>query len=374
MKRRTSVVISLILTIIMVFSLSVSSSYALIYNRGIVSKYLKSIQERYYNNSKDNNQNENPEVVSEEEQEQETEQQDIEESAEEVNPDESTELEENKEEAVEEQKNDEAVETTPSIPRPIWVISHRCNNSGDIWRSCNQGANAVEIDIRRRKNGTWVLNHDGAYFPSISLERFFKEASVESRLCLVILDIKDPVKMGELNKRIHEYMDKYGCNNIRVIYSVSTIEKGRKYFPQISNSLRYNEGLCIDYESNAQGVNNLFASLGVENCWYGHGIASRYLEWAIRLYPGLTEGMKLRDGDGVIKKVENWTLNDKDIIEERIIDMNVDAIIVEGGGGDFHLGYCGIYNTMRVINEHPDKVYIATRADNPFVKFTHYTN
>lgn len=35
-------------------------------------------------------------------------------------------------------------------PKPIWVIGHRANNRGNVDKALKQGANGVEIDIRRK--------------------------------------------------------------------------------------------------------------------------------------------------------------------------------------------------------------------------------
>ena len=34
-------------------------------------------------------------------------------------------------------------------PKPVWMIGHRANNRGDVDKALRQGANGVEIDIRR---------------------------------------------------------------------------------------------------------------------------------------------------------------------------------------------------------------------------------
>ena len=259
--------------------------------------------------------------------------------------------------------------------RPVWILSHRCNNPGDVKKATAQGANGVEIDLRRCKDSVkeedgevrWVLNHDAALASSLSLKNFFKDELADSKCCLVYLDIKNVKKMTDLMDRIHQYMDKYDRGNVWFVYSVSSLSDA-KYFDDIASKLRKNEGLMVDRSSNYKGVNQKFKDLKVENCWYAHGI---YDENVARFYKIRASLKKAKELDGsVFKKTASWSMYSKSGIKDRLITLGCDAVVVEGGGGDYH--HCGrvsgIKYAMEVLKENSSKIRIATAEDNPFVK------
>lgn len=286
--------------------------------------------------------------------------------------------------------------------RPIWIQGHRCNTNYEteyrgsgvkllpesdrkVAHALNHGCNGVEIDLRHRAcDDTIRLCHDNSVtiYHSESLQDFLSLPELrDPRLTLVLYDIKEPEYIKEIMAITHEFMDKdafapldasgkpiEGANHtVNFIYSCSTLygifgrdNSAHRYFPEIVNDLRPNEGMCVDYENGYNKVNEFFREIKCPRSWYGNGIFSGVYGSGTR--NGCKNAVRIRDAAANpydFKGVESWTCHNKGDLVTRL-NWGIDSSMVDGPhhDGDF------VAKAIREVKG----AHLATRDDVPFFK------
>lgn len=79
-----------------------------------------------------------------------------------------------------------------SSPRAIFVVAHRINGSAAL-AALPAETRALECDVRADADGRWVVDHDGAFPWSRSIERHARDVGALPRaLDVLVLDVKTP--------------------------------------------------------------------------------------------------------------------------------------------------------------------------------------
>lgn len=260
--------------------------------------------------------------------------------------------------------------------RPVYVIGHRCNDTGDIDLVIRKGCNALECDIHYNENEKdFYVNHDIA--AGTNLKDWLNAArevknQYPRQFSLIVFDCKfaesnyietDEV-MFLLRKQVRDYLNK-GRNPLNVIFSIALYEK-RQCFGKISDSLRKNEGIAIDQSDEPDHISDFFNEININNCWYADGVPS--FESKDKIFPHVMRACQLRDEAGRIKKVYAWTMAAEKTIRQFFAGACVDAIIVNVAGTIFPFSDNGLDNALKVIDE-SSTCRLALRNDEPFKVF-----
>lgn len=283
--------------------------------------------------------------------------------------------------------------------RPVWIIGHRANNRGDVDKALRQGANGVEIDIRRgdyspdptKDESKWLINHDGYRPPwSLTLEEYFAFELRDSKkkndpnatntakdgFCVLFLDIKTPDKdLNNLQWQIRGWMKEYKLHFF-VVYQVETYKQAMMSGGIGGCWCNGEEGVCVAWDSAENGkkwndwcVKNW--QPGMTHCWFGNGFGLETFWWTTRatyINNSLIEGKKLRDDrNGAIQKIGTWSLNSERAVKNALIDFDCDWALCEFGGGDVAPnGRRGVKSAQAVLKEYSDKIRLANINDYPF--------
>lgn len=278
-------------------------------------------------------------------------------------------------------------------PKPIWIIGHRANNRGNVDKALKQGANGVEIDIRRKDGdqSRWIVNHD-AYRPnlSMSLEEYFAseirdqkkryDASVKNKVkdgfCVLFLDIKTPDKdLPDLQRQVRGWMQEYQME-FYVVYQVETYDQAMMPGGLCQCWCNHWEGVCVswDYAENGKKWNDWCAEKkenGMTHCWFGNGFGWEPLWWTVKarqINNSLKEGKKWRDDkNGAIQKIGTWSLNTERAVKNSFIKYDCDWALCEFGGGDVAPnGTRGVRNAQAVLQKYSNRIRLANINDYPF--------
>lgn len=272
--------------------------------------------------------------------------------------------------------------------RPFFLIAHRCNNKGDVEMALAKGANAFECDVRYgKKKEDWCVNHD-AYRPKVSMSlcNWLKEVyqiDDKGKICFLMLDVKSTDYLDKLISYVHEHTDELITERgkpIPVVYSIARLKTAKKLLPDKIASITDWEGVSVDYGNDPTKVNKFFCEIQKKmyeegrkefgNFIYGDGINAGFADTEERR-KRLKSAGTLRDTQQVIKKTYTWTI-EKQSTAERYLDIGVDGILTNAGGGDVPRDRIkNIINAIKAHNKnHPDKkVRYATATDNVFEVF-----
>ena len=287
-----------------------------------------------------------------------------------------------------------------SNPKPVWMIGHRANNRGDVDKALRQGANGVEIDIRRgdpspdpsKDESKWIINHDH-YWPnhSLTLEEYFafqihdtakdndasKPNKVKDGFCVLFLDIKTPNKdLPGLQSQVRGWMDKYKMQ-FYVVYQVETFDQAMMPGGLCQCWCNHWEGVCMAFDCGKRAKNVIkwddwckeHWQNGMAHSWYGNGIGWEPWWWIKgRINTGLRKGKVYRDSsDGATQKIGTWSLNSEKSIVNSFIKYDCDWALLEFGGGDVAPnGTRGLRNSQTVLKNYSNKIRLANLNDYPF--------
>lgn len=279
-------------------------------------------------------------------------------------------------------------------PKPVWMIGHRANNRGNVDKALKQGANGVEIDIRRKDGdqSKWIINHD-AYRPnlSMSLEEYFAseirdqkkryDASVKNKVkdgfCVLFLDIKTPDKdLPDLQRQVRGWMQEYQME-FYVVYQVETFDQAMLPGGLCQCWCNHWEGVCMAFDCGRRAKNVIkwddwckqHWQNGMAHSWYGNGFGFEPFWWLKgRINTGLRKAKVFRDSkDGATQKIGTWSLNTKKAVVNSFIKYDCDWALLEFGGGDVAPnGSYGLINAQTVLKDYSNKIRLANLNDYPF--------
>jgi glycerophosphoryl diester phosphodiesterase len=248
----------------------------------------------------------------------------------------------------------------PTSPRPFYVIEHRKNSVEEVWGAMFRGANAVEFDVRHQAStGRFCVNHDTTLFCDrdelVGFLRGVRQVAdaPNSSLAMVFVDFKDAdgrleaaqTLLGIVRRELTE------PTGVKVVLSMSKLEKARPQFPRVGRDLRPGEGLAIDEEDSADGVARFFADRGIGRAAFGNGTFVAGISIDIR--GSIIRAIQLRD-QGWFRFVYVWTLANEYSMRD-YLRLGVNGILVNDSR-----------DLRKVLDESCFPVRLATRADNPF--------
>jgi glycerophosphoryl diester phosphodiesterase len=264
----------------------------------------------------------------------------------------------------------EAIQASPQTLKPVYIIAHRINDTDDIEKALDQGANALELDVRWGRvflfsKRQWYVDHDGVYFWSNTLNNWFKgyqrlqrdKPDLFEKLALVIFDIKTPEQLIRLRNEVRQVLPKKN-----VIYSVNSYEDRDKLII-LKNDLKNNEGLAIDYKADPIDVRNFFVEKGVHNFWYGDGVCAGCYE-PPRVSRNIIKAVDQRNKEHGIKGVYAWTYAACDSIYHYIQERDVDGIMVNIADNAETLGN-GLIHAIKIITADSTR-RLANQLDDAF--------
>ena len=256
--------------------------------------------------------------------------------------------------------------------KPIYLIGHRANNSGDIYRAIQRGANAVECDIQYNKSdGKFYVNHDVA--KGLTLDDWLNEAAAVAdkygdMFALVYFDVKDSDYFLRFINTVHAH-EEFSKKNLNIIYSVAKLKEAEKKFATAYSMLYPNEGLNIDFDNRVARIAGFYKNNGIMRAWYGNGINAGVpinTILAPNVVPDLIRANEYRGAEvGQFKKTISWTYEKKDSVQmilSRHWQVKADAIMVNFGGG---ITGNHMKDVLEGFYELPG-LRLATRKDNPF--------
>lgn len=270
--------------------------------------------------------------------------------------------------------------------RPFYVIAHRCNNSGDIKKTLERGANAVECDVHWGEGNRWCVNHNG-FLPlsSMMLDKWLEEAysdDTKEKLCFIYLDVKSTEKLSDLVNYVHEsttsLIEKTN-RRIPIIYSIDNLKTAEKQFLDNAPKLEEWEGFTTDYDNDPYDVNAQFLYIqwktGLGSSQFSRFIFSDGISAGCadreKMHKKFIEACNFRDEEKHFKKTCIWTLEKEDTAKI-YLEIGVDAIMTNAGGGDVSRDkISNILDAIKSYNEeHPSmQVRMATPNDNLFEVF-----
>lgn len=260
-------------------------------------------------------------------------------------------------------------------PRPVWLISHRCNERGEItgkkpdgnaYKNSVQetGCNAVEVDVRQGNESMRAVDSDLHSYENpetiylahsyvneekdMTLSELFMDVkAVYPQVSLIMLDIKEAACMPQLNEEVHNCLDFYfgreGLKPPYIIYSVPySHEEGKReqslemfieggFGPGERIDLRENEGICCDMSDDYRYAESWFRANEFNRCWYGDGFFTRFGFFKSDIEKCCKGAAALRDRNDCtspIKKVESWTVYTRAELEKRLFGWGCDAVIL----------------------------------------------
>lgn len=266
--------------------------------------------------------------------------------------------------------------------RPVWIMKHKCNSADAIAAASKARFNAIEVDVRCDSldqcrmiyennqpvyTDCFFLAHNDAWASSdVSIHELFRNPALhgDNAFTVIMLDIKTPEYMKELNDAVHHAYEQYfGGNEARpyVIYSVAEYDEMKYYAPSTGFVLYENEGVCVDYCNDASAVNASFQSYGYDRCWYGNGIFSG--ESSANITDGCAAAVNIRDfmADSAIKKVERWTVQTEAGLYESLVEWRCDSVMTDQSISD-------VPGMLAKSSYDWSSVRLATKNDSPFEK------
>lgn len=212
-----------------------------------------------------------------------------------------------------------------NVPRPIWVVAHRVNDTESIARALIHGANAIEFDVMSGEDG-FRVRHPGPIDFSVPTVREYAAVVLQQQeqLALLYIDYKGPDFSENACARL---LADFGGSGIResgiyVVFSVASLAN--------SSCLRAvpKEAWIapqLDQANDPDSAVAFFQDAGFQQAWYGDGITSILPEPA-RVLRNITRGIALRDEDSVIRGVGVWTLDAKSSMR-RYLRLGVNMIL-----------------------------------------------
>ena len=166
-----------------------------------------------------------------------------------------------------------------------------------------------------------VKTHTTVYESSdMTLSELFHDVkAVYPKITIVYLDIKQPKYMSIINQEVHDCLDFY-FNDVKPPYIVYSVPEPKNIsdfwwftgsLPNLKRqtiSLRENEGVCCDMDSDVELIEKLFKDIGLDKVWVGNGTPAQTLD--IAKVNGIKKAVKKRDDPeslSIFKKVEYWT-------------------------------------------------------------------
>ncbi|MEM9452596.1 MAG: DUF4157 domain-containing protein [Myxococcota bacterium] len=288
------------------------------------------------------------------------------------------------------------ISRSESQRRPVYLIAHHCNQLADIEQSLSSGANAIECDLCY-SGGIWYVEHQASTISQSSVKlvdwlvKAKSAASANKNFALLYLDIKtaqdkDGVSLlGSLWSTVNKAELP---SALSVLYSMSDFAtfdafKGLKKTDDGEGQesgqktdevkLKGNEGVAIDQTGDPKTIAEKFEAEGFKRAWYGTGVTS-LLPANVEALPGLpllpgadvydklNAGVKVRDNEEhSFQKVAAWTLASPSSVAKYIIDMKIDAVMVER--------HKEILKGARKTVDGIWNVRMATQEDDAFQKF-----
>ena len=233
------------------------------------------------------------------------------------------------------------------MPRPFYIIAHRCNNFDIAQERLSQGANAIEIDVNLW-DGEKVINklyagHGPLLVPgSISksddermeLESYFQLLQHAAlKPLLIYLDCKPPVH--ELGKDIYDLAKKYLSDTL-IVFSYPYFDKDGKCFlstvaGQIITNSDSHMVVQFDMDENWGAQLAWFRENLISNFGYSFGrtfgIALLFNEiWNHALLDRVQGACCQRLIDKAFKFCGAWTI-DSPLLMKELINIGVDGML-----------------------------------------------
>jgi glycerophosphoryl diester phosphodiesterase len=205
--------------------------------------------------------------------------------------------------------------------RYFYVIAHRTNSLEAVRQAAGDGANAIEIDVRR-EGARFCANHDaltqavGCEDLATLLDGVAEVAAAQPRLALVILDLKELGGQGDEVLALARQK----LPGLNLLLSVAELAKVGD-LPD--GPLRAHEGVGIDQEDDPNAVATWFEAHDRARCAYGNGISAWVPE------AGMRRGIKRALAERRCPFVYVWTL-ERDATMRTYIALGVDGIFVNG--------------------------------------------
>lgn len=278
--------------------------------------------------------------------------------------------------------------------KPIWIISHMCNDPPAIRESLDAGANGIECDVQcyRGRGGDFSFSvfHGGVgfgYSRSKTLakmelpvylshlrrikEDFGSAFGVHYFDCklhdLYLSDVEYAAMGRAFYAQLKQHL--YPDHSPSRLYSLVSVASIRHipfltFFRDLhSGSADARVGVLVDQCDNPRRVHEQLLVAGLTSrSWYAYGsdAFNPYLHVGV-----FRQATCIRDGLGSFQKVCAWTVNRKRSIE-RLLQFGLDAVMVDL---DFRflLRLEGIANAVRFLRGAGKDRFRLASDDNPFV-------
>lgn len=280
------------------------------------------------------------------------------------------------------------------VKKPVYNIVHMVNSLDKFDAAMDSGANAIQMDVELRRDGSAYLVRYGEAFNCrcsveecerkeefIEMLKYIRETTANysakygRKLCLVVLHIKSNISWAykyNSGVRIAEQLVNYlwsgvaVWNAMNVLFSVESSEDEKfisganatvfKLMPHMINKIGYD----ARFENDLVELGRMYTRLGIEgNYWQGDGSATCLL--AIRNTARLQTVLDLRDTESrhrYPRKVYHWVV-DIPIYMQGSLQRGVDAIITNRPGQLCRVLRYALNATHR----------LATIVDSPWKRF-----
>ena len=265
--------------------------------------------------------------------------------------------------------------------QPVYVIAHRCNDTGEAGSVAATGVNAIEADFSYGTNDRnpprWFVDHEGAFDLSTELDGWLQDLKwamdAHPNLALIIFDIKDPG--GPLLYLYQRAREKLGYD-INLLFSIGDWDK-REHFSQLApaqSDPRFGVAIDdLDGDETQDAVRSFFLGQGFTRFWYGDGINAATLVGSTDVEERLGRGYFLRDTrcDDPLENataspfhgVYTWTYEKESTIRH-FLNQGVNGIMINTSECWLRAGWEPA-DVVAFAKTLTDRKY-ATRADNPF--------
>lgn len=264
--------------------------------------------------------------------------------------------------------------------RKFYIIGHNPNTVPDAVKYLEQGANAIEPDIRysEDKNIFFVAEEYPVYSAiaadplAPSIEEYLNDLKLALKdnpnldLSLIVFDIKD------INYNINHLVNKIRINftdefpEMPIILTYGSPE-GAQFLVNLGN-MRENEAIGVDAGTAPEDVYNYFSRIPhIRNYIYSAGISLPKELWIDHFgvdlalghpYKNVEEAVSIRNQQKInnIKFVYGWTINSEKWMR-KYLDADADGLITD---------HPDLLRHLLNSDEYKNKFEPATRGDSPF--------
>jgi hypothetical protein len=235
--------------------------------------------------------------------------------------------------------------------RKFYIIGHNPNTLKEAEGFLKAGANALEPDIRYRKDlaDTWYVAHDeielvgldnaglharslGVYLDGLRQMIGPAPGGTKPRYNLALINFDIKVPEFDINSFVSFVFDHFSnfpiCNGVAILITYASLDR-----IAFLNAYKQNKdfvGIGIDEEPDPAAVAGGFWSAGQKRFCYADGIVSPGIKWHLpKSIMRARANQTTAQGEG-FKLVYMWTLDDASSMRS-YLDLGIDATIVDLG-------------------------------------------